>query len=66
MRCSLAIAQKYQAGSIVLPKLGDMREIVQSEIQALAEQKCPEFLEGQQKYVKQYRVSVQLKDFSLY
>lgn len=54
----VAIAQKYQAGSIVLPKLGDMREIVQSEIQALAEQKCPEFLEGQQKYAKQYRVSV--------
>lgn len=54
----VAIAQKYQAGSIVLPKLGDMREIVQSEIQALAEQKCPEYLEGQQKYAKQYRISV--------
>jgi hypothetical protein len=35
-----------------------MREIVQSEIQALAEQKCPEYLEGQQKYAKQCRVSV--------
>jgi transposase len=54
----VAIAQKYQASSIVLPKLGDMREIVQSEIQALAEQKCPEFLEGQRNYAKQYRVSV--------
>jgi len=54
----IAIAQKYQASSIVLPKLGDMREIVQSEIQALAQQKCPEFLEGQRNYAKQYRVSV--------
>ena len=54
----VAIAQKYQAGSIVLPKLGDIREIVQSEIQADSEQKCPEFLEGQQKYAKPYRVSV--------
>ncbi|GET43928.1 hypothetical protein MiSe_87540 [Microseira wollei NIES-4236] len=54
----VALAQKYQAGSIVLPKLGDMREIVQSEIQAIAAQKCPEYLEGQQKYAKQYRVSV--------
>ncbi|MDF0554444.1 type V CRISPR-associated protein Cas12k [Kamptonema sp. UHCC 0994] len=54
----VAIAQTYQASSIVLPKLGDMREIVQSEIQALAEQKCPEYLEGQRNYAKQYRVSI--------
>ena len=54
----IAIAQKYQASSIVLPKLGDMREIVQSETQALAEEKCPEFLEGQRNYAKQSRVSV--------
>jgi transposase len=54
----VAIAQKYQAGSIVLPKVGDIREIVQSEIQADSQQKCPEFLEGQQKYAKPYRVSV--------
>lgn len=35
----IAIAQTYSAGSIVLPKLGDMPEQVQSEIQAKAEQK---------------------------
>jgi transposase len=35
-----------------------MREIVQSEIQALAEQKCPEYLEGQRNYAKQYRISI--------
>ncbi|MEH1850306.1 MAG: type V CRISPR-associated protein Cas12k [Nostoc sp.] len=54
----IAIAQTYKAGSIVLPKLGDMREILQSEIQAIAEQKFPGYVEGQQKYAKQYRVNV--------
>ncbi len=53
-----AIAQTHRAGSIVLPKLGDMRKIVQSEIQARSEQKCPGYLEAQQKYVKQYRINV--------
>ncbi len=54
----VAIAQTYKAGSIVLPKLGDMREILQSEIQAIAEAKFPGYVEGQQKYAKQYRVNV--------
>jgi hypothetical protein len=54
----VAIAQTYKAGSIVLPKLGDMREQVNSEIQAKAEQKCPECLEAQKNYAKQYRHSV--------
>lgn len=54
----VAIAKTYQAGSIVLPKLGYMQEIVQSKIQAKAEQKVPGCKEGQQKYAKQYRVSV--------
>jgi hypothetical protein len=53
----VAIAQTYSAGSIVLPKLGDMREQVQSEIQAKAEQKS-DVVEVQQKYAKDYRVSV--------
>ncbi len=53
----IAIAQTYKAGSIVLPKLGDMREQVQSEIKAKAEQKS-DLVEVQQKYAKQYRVSV--------
>ncbi len=53
----VAIAQTYQASSIVLPKIGDMREIVQSEIQARAEAKCS-VIEGQKKYAKQYRCSV--------
>lgn len=53
----LAIAQTYKAGSIVLPKLGDMREQVQSEVQAKAEQKS-DLIEVQKKYAKHYRVSV--------
>jgi len=54
----VTLAQTYQAGSIVLPKLGDMRELVQSEIQARAEQKIPGYIEAQEKYAKQYRVNV--------
>ncbi len=53
----VAIAQTYSAGSIVLPKLDNMREQVQSEIQAKAEQKS-DLIEVQQKYAKEYRVSV--------
>lgn len=53
----IAIAQVYSAGSIVLPKLGDMREQVQSEVQAKAEQKS-DLIEVQKQYAKQYRVSV--------
>lgn len=54
----VAIAQTYKAGSIVLPKLSDMREIIQSEIQAIAQQKCPGYVEAQKNYAKQYRVSI--------
>jgi len=54
----VTLAQTYQAGSIVLPKLGDMRELVQSEIQARAEPKIPGYIEAQEKYAKQYRVNV--------
>ncbi len=35
-----------------------MREIIQSEIQAKAEIKIPGYKEGQQKYAKEYRMSV--------
>lgn len=54
----VAIAQTYRATSIVLPRLGDVREIIESEIKARAEQKCPDYEEGQKKYAKQYRTSV--------
>ena len=35
-----------------------MREQVNSEIQAKAEEKCPQSIEAQKKYAKQYRRSV--------
>jgi IS605 OrfB family transposase len=54
----VTLAQSYQAGSIVLPKLEDMREIVQSEIQARAEQKVPGCVEGQKNYAKKYRMNI--------
>ncbi|MFM7366921.1 MAG: type V CRISPR-associated protein Cas12k, partial [Sphaerospermopsis kisseleviana] len=54
----IAIAKTYQAGSIVLPKLRDMREQISSEIQSRAENRCPGYKEGQQKYAKEYRISV--------
>ncbi len=54
----IALAQKYFAASIVLPKLDNMREQVNSEIQLIAEEKCPESIEAQKKYAKQYRRSV--------
>ncbi|MEH2273804.1 MAG: type V CRISPR-associated protein Cas12k [Nostoc sp.] len=54
----IAIAKTYQAGSIVIPKLRDMREQISSEIQSRAEKKCPGYKEAQQKYAKEYRMSV--------
>jgi hypothetical protein len=53
----IAVAQTYKAGSIVIPKMGDMREQIQSEIQSKAEQKS-DIIEVQQKYAKQYRTTV--------
>ncbi len=43
---------------IAVPKIEDMREIVQSEIKAKAEAKIPGYEEGQKKYAKQYRINV--------
>jgi IS605 OrfB family transposase len=54
----VSIAQTYQASSIVLPDLGNIREIVEAEVQARAEQRIIGYLEGQQQYAKQYRASV--------
>jgi hypothetical protein len=54
----VAIAQKYQVSSLVLPDLGNIREIVQSEVQAKAEQKIPGSIEQQRQYARQYRASV--------
>jgi hypothetical protein len=52
------VLNNTKAGSIVLPKLGDMRENIESKIQAIAEEKYPGSVEIQQKYAKQYRTSI--------
>jgi IS605 OrfB family transposase len=51
-------AQEYQVSAIAVPKIEDMREIVQSEIKAKAEAKIPGYEEGQKKYAKQYRINI--------
>ena len=52
------LAHSYQANSIVLAELSQMREITQSEVQAKAEKKILGYKEGQKKYAKQYRINV--------
>ncbi|MBD1881266.1 type V CRISPR-associated protein Cas12k [Coleofasciculus sp. FACHB-T130] len=54
----VTFAQTSDAGSIVLPKLGDIRESFESKIQAQAEQKFPELIENRKKYLKRYRIQV--------
>lgn len=54
----VTIAQRYGAGSIAIPTLDNIREILQAEIQAKAEQKAPGSIEGQKRYAKQYRISI--------
>ncbi|MBW4661841.1 MAG: type V CRISPR-associated protein Cas12k [Drouetiella hepatica Uher 2000/2452] len=63
-KATVELARTHRASSIVVPKLGDMREIVQSEIQAKAEQKIPGSIEAQQKYAKQYRINVHRWSYS--
>ncbi|GAB4533709.1 MAG: hypothetical protein Tsb0014_19370 [Pleurocapsa sp.] len=52
------LAQKYQVSAIAIPKIEDMREIIQSEVKAKAEAKIPNYEEGQKKYAKQYRINI--------
>ena len=52
------LAKQYQVNAIAVPKLEDMREIVQSEIKAKAEAEIPGYEEGQKKYAKQYRINI--------
>jgi len=54
----VAIAQKYQVSSLVLPDLSNIREVIQSEVQARAEQKILGLVELQRQYALQYRVNV--------
>jgi hypothetical protein len=52
------LALTYQAGSIALPKLDKINLSIQSEIDAMAQQKIPDYLEGQKKYAKQVRINL--------
>jgi transposase len=52
------LAKQYKVIAIAIPKIEDIREIVQSEIKAKAEAKIPGYEEGQKKYAKQYRINV--------
>ena len=52
------VAQQYQAGSVVLPDLGHIREIVESEVKQKAAKKVPDFVDGQKQYAKAYRTQV--------
>ena len=54
----ISVAKQYRVSSIVLPKLEDIRELVQSELQTRAETKIPGYIEGQKKYAKQYRMNI--------
>jgi len=54
----VALAQTYQAGSIVLPDLAHIREIVEAEVKQRAATKVPDFVDGQKQYAKAYRTQV--------
>jgi IS605 OrfB family transposase len=54
----IQLAQTYRAGSIVIPNLTHLRELLASEIQAKAEQKCPGSVEAQNKYAEEYRRTI--------
>ncbi len=54
----IRLARSFQASSIVLPEVRQIREITNSEVQAKAEKKILGYKEGQKKYAKQYRVNV--------
>ena len=52
------MAIKYRVSSIVLPNLKNVREILNSEIQAKAESKIPGCKKAQKQYAKNYRQSI--------
>ena len=53
----IQLAQIYQAGSIVVPNLTHLRELLASEITARAEQKSS-LVEAQNKYAQEYRQAI--------
>jgi IS605 OrfB family transposase len=54
----IQLAQQYRAESIVIPTLTNIRALLASEIVARAEQKCPGSVEAQNKYAKEYQMTI--------
>ncbi|WP_052312608.1 type V CRISPR-associated protein Cas12k [Geminocystis herdmanii] len=54
----LQIAEEYQVSTIIVPRLNQIRSITEAEIQARAEERIPEYKEGQRKYAQDYCVQV--------
>jgi hypothetical protein len=52
------LAQTYNASSIALPQLDQIRFVIQCELEAIAEQKIPGYIEGQKRYIKQLRINL--------
>jgi hypothetical protein len=50
------LARTYNASSIALPQLDQIRFVIQCELEAIAEQKIPGYVEGQKRYIKQLRI----------
>ncbi|MCY6491442.1 type V CRISPR-associated protein Cas12k, partial [Leptolyngbya sp. GGD] len=55
---TIDLARTYQAGSIVVPNLKNVRDLLASEIQARAEEKCPGSVAAQKQYAKAYRLTI--------
>ena len=49
---------EYQVSAIAVPKIENMKEIVQSDIKAKVEAKIPGCEKGQKEYAKQYRINI--------
>jgi hypothetical protein len=54
----IELARTYQAGSIVVPNLKHLRDLLASAIQARAEHKCPGSVAPQNQYAKAYRQAI--------
>jgi len=54
-RSIISLAQKYRAGSIVLPETNGLLEQIESKVRAIAEQKIPGYKQEQEEFAKQYR-----------
>jgi IS605 OrfB family transposase len=52
------LAQSFEAGSIVLPDLTHIREMVEAEVNERAQAHIPDFVAGQKQYAKAYRTQV--------